>query len=209
MALKAIWALMPLKEKLKTEQLMKNSIYANTGNYKSLFVYQKAEAIYDITCYFCNKYLRRSDRTIDQMVQAARSGKQNIVEGSAASATSKETEIKLKNVAKASSLELLTDYEDYLRTREYRQWEQDSREVVAMRNLCRKHNDSAFYMELIKTRPPETIANIAICLIKQNDYLMFKMLQSLEKEFLRDGGFRERLTAMRLNEREQQRKQKR
>ena len=110
-------------------------------------------------------------------------------------------EIKLTNVAKASSLELLTDYEDYLRTREHRQWEQNSREVAAMRHLCRKHNDSAFYMELIKTRPPETIANIAICLIKQNDYMMFKLLQSLENEFLREGGFRERLTAMRLNER--------
>ena len=183
---------------------MKNSIYANTGNYKNLIVYKKAEAIFDITYYFCYTYLRRGDRTIDQMVQAARSGKQNIVEGSAASSTSKETEIKLTNVAKASSLELLMDYEDYLRTRGHRQWEQDSREVAAMRNLCRKHNDSAFYVELIKTRPPETIANISICLIKQNDYMMFKLLQSLEKDFLREGGFRERLTAMRLNERKKQ-----
>jgi len=180
---------------------MKSSIYANTGNYKNLIAYQKAEAIFDITYYFCYTYLRRGDRTIDQMVQAARSGKQNIVEGSAASATSKEMEIKLTNVAKASSLELLVDYEDYLRTRGHRQWEQNSCEVAAMRNLCRKHNDSAFYMELIKTRQPETIANIAICLIKQNDYMMFKLLQSLEREFLRGGGFRERLTAMRLNER--------
>ena len=185
---------------------MENSIYANTGNYNSLLVYQKAEAIFDITYYFCHTYLRKGDRTIDQMVQAARSGKQNIVEGSAASAISKETEIKLKGVAKASSLELLKDYEDYLRTRGHRIWEQDSREVAAMRKLCRKHNDSAFYMELVKTRPPETIANIAICMIKQNDYLMFRLLQSLEKEFLREGGFRERLTAMRLEERKKQRK---
>ena len=180
---------------------MNDSIYANTGNYKSLFVYQKAEAIYDITFYFCQNYLRRGDRTIDQMVQAARSGKQNIVEGCAASSTSKETEIKLKNVAKASSLELLDDYQDYLRTRGHRQWEQDSQEVAAMRKLCQHHNDSAFYMELVKTRPPETIANIAICLIKQNDYLMFKMLQFLEKQFLKEGGFRERLTTMRLKKR--------
>jgi len=180
---------------------MNNSIYANTGNYRNLIVYQKAEAIYDITYFFCHTYLKKSDRTIDQMIQAARSGKQNIVEGCAASATSKEMEIKLSNVAKASSLELLTDYEDYLRTRGHRQWEQNSCEVAAMRNLCKKHNDSAFYMELIKTRPPETIANISICMIKQNDYLMFKLLQSLEKEFLKTGGFRERLTSMRLNER--------
>ena len=183
-----------------------NSIFANTGNYKKLFAYQKAEAIFDITFYFCHKYLRKGDRTIDQMVQAARSGKQNIAEGSAASSTSKETEIKLKNVAKASSLELLTDYEDYLRTRNHRQWEEDSIEVKKMRELCRKHNNSAFYMNLIETRPPETIANIAICLIKQNDYMMFKMLKSLEKEFLTEGGFRERLTKMRIEERNKNRR---
>ena len=116
--------------------------------------------------------MRRGDRTIDQMVQAARSGKQNIAEGSAASATSKEMEIKLKNVAKASMQELLVDYEDYLRTRGHRLWEQDSREVAAMRNLCQKHNDSAFYMELAKIRPPETIANITICLIGSSGFRM-------------------------------------
>jgi four helix bundle protein len=92
-----------------------------TGNYRKLLTYQKAEAIYDITYYFCKNYLQRGDRTIDQMIQAARSGKQNIVEGSAASATSKETEIKLVNVAKASLQELLIDYEDYLRTRNHHQ----------------------------------------------------------------------------------------
>lgn len=91
------------------------------GNYRKLFTYQKAEAIFDITFYFCEKFLRRGDRTIDQMVQAARSGKQNIAEGSAASATSKEFEIKLINVAKASSQELLLDYEDYLHARSHRQ----------------------------------------------------------------------------------------
>ena len=175
------------------------TIFANTGNYKKLFVYQKAEAIFDITFYFCHKYLRKGDRTIDQMVQAARSGKQNIAEGSAASSTSKEMEIKLKNVAKASSLELLTDYEDYLRTRGHRQWEEDSIEVKKMRELCRKHNDSVFYMGLIQTRPPETIANIAICLIKQNDYMMYQMLKTLEKQFLAEGGFRERMAKMRRN----------
>jgi len=178
--------------------MKKNSIYANTGDYKKLFVYQKAEAIFDITFYFCHNYLRKFDRTIDQMIQAARSGKQNIVEGSAASSTSKETEIKLKNVAKASMLELLKDYEDFLRTRGFRQWEDNSVEVEAMRKLCRKHNDSAFYMEIVKTRPPETIANIAICLIKQNDYLMFKLLESLEKQFLQEGGFRERMATLRV-----------
>jgi len=172
-----------------------------TGNFRKLFSYQKAEAIFDITFYFCENYLRRGDRTIDQMVQAARSGKQNIVEGSAASATSKETEIKLINVAKASLQELLVDYEDYLRTRGHRQWEDGSVELLKMRELGRKHNDSTFYMALVKTRPPETIANMALCLIKQTDYLLFKQLESIGEDFLKNGGMRERMTRMRLERR--------
>lgn len=171
-----------------------------SGNWRALYSYQKAEAIYDITYYFCKNYLQRGDRTIDQMVQAARSGKQNIVEGSAASATSKETEIKLVNVAKASLLELLVDYEDYLRTRNHRQWEYSSIELQKMRELGRKHNNSAFYMPLVKIRPPETISNMSICLIKQVDYMLFKQLESLGEDFLKNGGMRERMTRMR-NER--------
>ena len=172
-----------------------------SGNYRKLFTYQKAEAIYDITYYFCHNYLQRGDRTIDQMVQAALSGKQNIVEGSAASATSKETEIKLVNVAKASLQELLIDFEDYLRTRNQHQWKNDSAELLKMRELGRRHNDSVFYMPLVKTRPPETIANMAICLIRQTDYMLFKQLQSLGEDFLKNGGMRERMTQMRLNRR--------
>lgn len=172
-----------------------------TGNYRKLLTYQKAEAIYDITYYFCKNYLRWGDRTVDQMVQAARSGKQNIVEGSAASATSKETEIKLVNVAKASLQELLVDYEDYLRTRNHRQWENNSVELQKMRELGRKHNDTTFYMELVKVRSPETIANMVICLIKQTDYMLFNQLRSLSEDFLKNGGMRERMTRMRLNRR--------
>lgn len=186
---------------MPTTQPNQQPLIPRTGNYKKLFSYQKAEAIYDITFYFCSNYLKRGDRTIDQMVQAARSGKQNIVEGCAASATSKEMEIKLVNVAKASLHELLIDYEDYLRTREHRQWEKDSIELQKMRELGRKHNDSAFYMPLVKTRPPETIANIVICLIKQTDYLLFKQLQTLGEDFLNNGGMRERMTRMRLDRR--------
>ncbi len=171
------------------------------GNYRKLLTYQKAEAIYDITYYFCQKYLRRGDRTIDQMVQAARSGKQNIIEGSAASSTSKEMEIKLVNVAKASLHELLADYEDFLRTRQRRQWETGSPELEAMRRLGRQHNDTAFYTNLIQTRPPETIANMAICLIKQNDYLLARQLKALSEHFLAEGGLRERMTRMRLEKR--------
>ena len=172
-----------------------------TGNYRKLISYQKAEAIFDITYYFCHKYLNRGDRTIDQMIQAARSGKQNIVEGSVASAISKETEIKLTSVAKASLHELLVDYEDYLRTRNHRQWEENSIELIKMREIGRKHNDTKYYMELISTRPPETIANITIVLIKQTDYLLFRQLKALGNEFLNDGGFREKMTRMRIEKR--------
>lgn len=186
---------------MNNNQQNQKPLLPRTGNYRKLYTYQKAEAIYDITYYFCKNYLQRGDRTIDQMVQAARSGKQNIVEGSAASATSKEMEIKLVNVAKASLQELLVDYEDYLRTRNHRQWENDSAELKKMRELGRKHNDSAFYMPLVKTRPPETISNMAICLIKQTDFMLFKQLQSLSEDFLKNGGMRERMTRMRLDRR--------
>lgn len=179
----------------------KQSIFLTTGNYRKLYSYQKAEAIYDITYYFCHHFLRKYDRTIDQMIQAARSGKQNIAEGSAASATSKEMEIKLVNVAKASLQELLVDYEDYLRTREHRQWELDSIEMKKMRELSRNQNQSAFYMEMIKVRPPETIANMVICLIKQTDYLLAKQLKALENQFLKEGGFKERLFKLRKENR--------
>lgn len=177
---------------------MTNNLLPTSGNYRKLFCYQKAEAIYDITYYFCQQYLQRSDRTVDQMIQAARSGKQNIVEGCAASGTSKEMEIKLINVAKASLQELLIDYEDYLRTRQHRQWENDSVELEKMRELGRTHNDTAFYMQLIQTRPSETIANIAICLIKQTDYLLAKLLDKLSQQFLEGGGLRERMSRMRM-----------
>lgn len=105
------------------------------------------------------------------------------------------------NVAKASLQELLIDYEDYLRTRNHRQWENGSVELLKMCELGRRHNDSVFYMPLVKTRPPETIANMAICLIKQTDYMLFNQLQSLGEDFLKNGGMRERMTRMRLDKR--------
>lgn len=172
-----------------------------TGNYRKLLSYQKAEVIYEITFYFCSTYLQKGDRTVDQMVQAARSGKQNIIEGSAASATSAKTEIKLVNVAKASLQELLEDYIDYLRTRGHRQWEEGSVELETMRQLGREHSDAEYFMNLCSSRPPETIANMAIVLIKQADYLLFKQLERLEKDFVDQGGFSERMMRVRKEKR--------
>ncbi len=172
-----------------------------TGNYRKLLSYQKTEVIYEITFYFCRTYLQKGDRTVDQMVQAARSGKQNIIEGSAASATSAKTEIKLVNVAKASLQELLEDYIDYLRTRGHRQWEEGSVELETMRQLGREHSDAEYFMNLCSSRPPETIANMAIVLIKQADYLLFKQLERLEKDFVDQGGFSERMMRVRKEKR--------
>jgi four helix bundle suffix protein len=171
------------------------------GDYKKLYCYQKAEALYDITFYFAHKYLQRNDRTIDQMVQAARSGKQNISEGYSRMGTSTKTAIWLIDVAKASLVELHDDYTDYLRTRGHKQWAENSKEWTAMRNLGKEHNDSEYFMKLVVTRPPETIANMAICLQKQTDFLIAKLLEKLSKEFLAEGGFSERMTKLRLENR--------
>ena len=173
------------------------SIIPRRDNYKQLLSYQKAEAVYDLTFHFCSRFLSPTDRTVDQMIQAARSGKQNIVEGCSASATSAETEMKLLNVAKASLRELLTDYEDYLRTHGLTQWAEDSVQAMKMRELGREHNDSAFFMGLAQSRNDETIANMAIVLLMQTDYLLYKQIQSAAKVFEQKGGFRERLTRVR------------
>lgn len=179
---------------------MEEPLLSKPGNYKSLVAYQKAEALYEITFYFCNKYLTKGDRTIDQMIQAARSGKQNIAESSAASSTSSKTEIFLKNVAKASLKELLEDYKDYLNTRELKIWEKGSTEFESMRKLGAEHNDAKFFMDIAKKSSDETIANMAIILLNQTDYLLFRLLERLSSDFLNNGGFAERMRRMRTEE---------
>lgn len=180
------------------------------GNYQELLSYQKSEVIYDLTFRFCEKHLKRGDRTVDQMVQAARSGKQNIVEGSKASGTSKEMEIKLTNVARASLEELLEDYRDYLRVRDLVMWEKDSKEAQYVRKLGNKpHTTYETYREFVDTRSAEVVANIAICLIHQANYLLDQQIRRLEQDFLKEGGLRERMTKARLQAREQQRRDER
>ena len=182
-------------------QTSPTSFLPQHGHYRHLRVYQVTEIIYDITYYFTHHFLSRGDRTVDQMVQAARSGKQNIAEGNQAAATSSETEIKLTNVAKASLQELIEDFEDYLKTRGHRQWEEHSVELEAMRRLGQTHNDANFFMQIAQTRPPETIANMCIVLIKQADYLLYRQLKRLEKDFLEHGGFSEKMARLRNNRR--------
>ena len=172
------------------------------GDYQTLLSFRKAEVIYDITFRFAHKYLSRKDRTIDQMIQSARSGKKNILEGSKAALTSKETEIKLTNVARASLEELLDDYLDYLRVRDLPIWEPDSKEALFVREMGRQEPQTyELYREFVETRPPETVANIAICLIHQTNYLVDQQLRRLEQDFLKTGGLRERMTRARIDHR--------
>lgn len=173
------------------------------GNYQHLLSYQKAEVIYDLTFRFCQRFLAGGDRTKDQMVQAARSGKQNIAEGSKASGTSKETEIKLMNVARSSLEELLLDYRDFLRVRDLRLWPKESKEAQFVRRMGNKsHVTYEFYRSFCETRPAEVVANIAICLIHQANYLLDQLIRRLEKDFLTNGGLRERMTRARLSYRD-------
>lgn len=172
------------------------------GGYEDLLSFQKARVIYDATVWFCGRYLQRRDRTNDQMIQAARSGKQNILEGSLASGTSKKTEVKLTNVARASLEELLEDYRDFLRVRALRLWEKNSREALFVRKLGRTENVTyETYRTYIETRPPEVAANIIICLIHQTNYLLDQQIRQLEKAFVTEGGLSERMTRARLIER--------
>lgn len=175
------------------------------GGYQQSISYRKAEIVYDATVQFCARFLDKRDRTVDQMIQAARSGKQNIIEASMASGTSKETEIKLTNVARASQEELLADYRDFLRVRELRLWSKDSKQALFVRKLG-ADNDVSYksYRTYIETRSPKIVANIIICLIHQTNYLLDRQIRQLEQAFLREGGLRERMTRARLDARKKQ-----
>jgi four helix bundle suffix protein len=174
------------------------------GGYRNLLSYQKAEIIYDGTVYFCNRFFHKYDRTIDQMVQAARSGKQNIAEASMASATSKETEIKLTNVARASLEELLIDFEDFMRTHKIAKWDRNHRLSKRFDELNSTPNANYdTFKKAIEHENPVICTNVMWCLINVTSYLLNRQLKSLEKAFLEDGGLRERMYRARVNRRNQ------
>lgn len=169
------------------------------GNYRELLSYKKAEIIYDITFRFCARFLKRGDRTVDQMVQAARSGKQNIAEGCAASGTSKETEIKLVSVARSSLEELLNDYQDFLRVRDLVLWGKDSREALFVRKMGNGSDVSyETYRSYCETREGDVVANIAVCVIHQANFLLDRQMRRLEQDFVMEGGIRERMMKARV-----------
>jgi len=206
-----------------------HSFIPKSKNYKSLLSYQKAVIIYDCTVIFCERFFRKSDRTVDQMTQAARSGKQNIVEGCMAAKISAETEIKLTGVARASLQELLEDYEDFIRVRNYRFWEKNGKEASYVRKLSSgkikppeiyddisapKDISESFekiyrvFIFFIKNRSPEICANIMICLVNQCNYLLDRQIAKLENEFVKEGGLREKMFTARLKYRKQMREEK-
>lgn len=177
------------------------------GGFRDLKSYQMAEIVYDATAMFCDRFISKRSRTHDQMVQAARSGKQNIAEGSMASGTSKKTELKLVGVARASLEELLLDFQDYLRQKGLALWGKDHPKAQEVRGLCyRKNRSYLTYKPYIEDSPPEIAANTMVCLIHQTDYLLDQQLRNLETEFLNEGGFTEKLYHTRLHMRNRRRK---
>ena len=171
-------------------------------NYTSLLCYKKAVVIYDLTYHFCSRFIDKKDRTYDQMIQAARSGKQNIVEGYTDASTSYEVALKLYNIARGSLMELLEDYHDYLRTRNLRLWELGSKENRAMRRIGRQEFDSGYYLSLAESRGDETIANMAIVLLHQEEAVLKSFIESEGRRFSAEGGFREKLSRIRRSKRE-------
>ncbi|MBP3763727.1 MAG: four helix bundle suffix domain-containing protein [Bacteroidales bacterium] len=178
------------------------------GHYRQLRVYHVTEALYDLTYLFCRRFLPpHGDRTVDQMVQAARSGKQNIAEGNQAATTSSETEIKLTNVARASIEELLADYEDYLRTRSLPQWDRHHPRFEPLRRWASSNTFLLEYTPKAASMTDEELANLCITLCHQTIYMLGRLLRTQQERFVTQGGIREQMTAARLGYRTEQRSQ--
>ncbi len=196
-----------------------------SGGYRELRSFQAATLIYDATYWFCEKFVAPRSRMVDQMVQAARSGRQNIAEGSRASATSSQTELRLVNVARASLEELLLDFEDFLRHRRLAQWAPDSPEARAVRRVPQVFGEDridrsdrshfvdltdqerwGLYAQWLEHDDPAVRANAVICLIHQANYLLDQQIGALERQFVAGGGYSEQLAAARLAERGRQRR---
>ena len=174
-------------------------------NWEGLYFYQKSNVLYQLTFVFTKRFLTRGDRTIDQMVQAARSGKQNIVEGSADGVTSMEMELKLLNVARSSIKELKEDYEDYITSRHLQRWNPGHERYDGMLKFCRKHNRIEDYQDYFEKWTDEEMANIALTLCHMVDRMMMTYQKQQEETFVKEGGIKERMTAARLGYRTNQR----
>lgn len=178
-----------------------NGFLRISGDYTEWSVYKKAVIICDVTEMFINRALPRGSRTIDQMRQAARSCKQNIVEGVSDATVSLEMCIKLVGVARGSVRELSEDYSDFLRQNKHEIWLKDDPRTLSVRNYSRAHSNPIEYVEKCEARSDDTVANIMLTLIHQIDAMLAKVLKGLETQFLNDGGMREAMTAARKKRR--------
>jgi len=176
----------------KTNESHMTNLSNKTGGYQSLIVYQLAVEIYDLTAIFCERFINRRSRTFDQMIQAARSGKQNITEGSLANST--ESNLKLTSVARASFGELLEDYRDYLRQHNLPVWPKDDARVMAIRS--HRTNWINWYESYLTNG--ESFANLMVTLCFKEGYLLDQLLKALKEKFIKEGGFRENLFKERL-----------
>ena len=181
------------------------SILKNQTKWEDLYYYRKTVVLYQMTIVFCRRFLpKHGDRTVDQMVQAARSGKQNIVEGLADGVTSTEMELKLLNVARASIKELKEDYLDYLTAHGLVRWKVGHPRFGALLAFCRAHNDLADYEPHLGKWCDEEMANCAVTLCHMVDKMLVTTLEKKQKDFAENGGIRERMTATRLGRRQTQ-----
>lgn len=184
---------------------MKYKVLKKAVVWKELYFYRKSDTLYQLTVEFCKRFLpAHGDRTVDQMVQAARSGKQNIVEGSEDGQTSSETEIKLLNVARGSLQELRADYQDYLNTHHLTLWPKESERQQRLREFCHTHNDYCDYEPLLAKMNDEEMANVALTLCHQADKMMCAYIKKLEERFVTEGGIKERMHAARTGYRQEQ-----
>ena len=184
---------------------MKHQILKKAVIWKDLYFYRKSDAIYQLTVEFCHRFLpAHGDRTVDQMVQAARSGKQNIVEGCEDGQTSSESEIKLLNIARGSLQELRVDYQDYLNTHRLPIWEADGERQQKLRDFCHSHNDYSDYAPFVAKMNDEEMANLVLTLCHQTDKMMCAYIKNLEERFEKEGGIKERMYAVRTGYRQQQ-----
>ena len=182
-----------------------SKIFKKAVVWKNLYFYRKSDAIYQLTVEFCHRFLPLyGDRTVDQMVQAARSGKQNIIEGSEDGLTSSEMEIKLLNVARGSLQELRADYQDYIKSHHLEVWNTDNPRQQRLRDFCYSNNDYDAYAPMVEKMNDEEYANLMLTLCHQTDKLMCAYLEKLEQRFVTEGGFKERMYAARTGYRQEQ-----
>ena len=182
-----------------------SKIFKKAVVWKNLYFYRKSDAIYQLTVEFCHRFLPLyGDRTVDQMVQAARSGKQNIIEGSEDGLTSSEMEIKLLNVARGSLQELRADYQDYIKSHHLEVWNTDNPRQQRLRDFCYSNNDYDAYAPMVEKMNDEEYANLMLTLCHQTDKLMCASLENLEQRFVTEGGIKERMYAARTGYRQEQ-----